>query len=296
MLREETTGTYQGIGAYVNEGPEGGVLIVRVFEGGPAEEAGIQDGDIVVAADGEDLTLLTLDESILLIRGPAGTPVTLTIYREGEEELLEITVTRASLEVPTVEARMLEDNIGYVALFDFNAQAGTRLRAAVQDLMDQGATSLIFDLRGNPGGLLTQAVDVADLFLPDGVVLTQRDVSGAEQVYESRNGDFAEEIPMVVLVNGNSISASEVVAGALQDRGRAILIGETTFGKGAVQLQHVLSDGSLLLVANAHWFTPNGVSINGRGITPDIEVTSPEEPGDEDPQLDRAVQYLQAGH
>jgi carboxyl-terminal processing protease len=295
MMREDTSGTYQGIGAYVSEAPEGGIVIIRVFEGGPAEEAGIQAGDIIVAADGVDLVGLSLSEGILHVRGPAGTPVTLTVYREGESELFDVTVTRASLEVPTVESEMLEDNIGYVALFEFNAQAGPRLRTAVQDLMDEGATSLIFDLRGNPGGLLTQAVDVADLFLPEGVILIERDVRGNEQYHESYDGDFAEEIPMVVLVNGSSVSASEVVAGALQDRGRAVLIGETTFGKGAVQLQHELSDGSLLLVVYAHWFTPNDVSINGQGVTPDIEVASPEEPTDEDPQLERAIQYLQTG-
>jgi carboxyl-terminal processing protease len=295
MMREDTSGIYQGIGAYVSEAPEGGIVIIRVFEGSPAEEAGVRAGDIIVAADGEDVTQMSLNEGILLVRGPAGTAVTLTIYREGEQEMLEITVTRASLEVPTVEAEMLEDNIGYVALFEFNAQAGPRLRSAVQDLMDEGATSLIFDLRGNPGGLLTQAVDVADLFLPEGVILIERDVRGNEQYHESRDGDFAEEIPMVVLVDGSSVSASEVVAGAFQDHGRAVLIGETTFGKGAVQLQHELSDGSLLLVAYAHWFTPNDVSINGQGITPDIEVASLDEPTDEDPQLERAIHYLQTG-
>ncbi len=295
MMREDTSGIYQGIGAYVSEAPEGGIVIIRVFEGSPAEEAGVRAGDIIVAADGEDVTQMSLNEGILLVRGPAGTSVTLTIYREGEQELLEIPVMRASLEVPTVEAEMLEDDIGYVALFEFNAQAGPRLRSAVQDLMDEGATSLIFDLRGNPGGLLSQAVDVADLFLPEGVILIERDVRGNEQYHESRDGDFAEEIPMVVLVDGSSVSASEVVAGAFQDRGRAVLIGETTFGKGAVQLQHELSDGSLLLVAYAHWFTPNDVSINGQGITPDIEVASLDEPTDEDPQLERAIQYLQTG-
>lgn len=295
MMREDTSGTYEGIGAYVSEAPEGGIVIIRVFEGSPAEEAGIRAGDIVIAADGEDITQLTLGEGILLVRGPAGTEVTLTIYREGEQELLEVPVMRVSLDVPTVEARILEDDIGYVALFDFNAQAGPRLRSAVRDLMDQGATSLIFDLRGNPGGLLTQAVDVGDLFLPEGVILIERDVYGGEEYHESYDGDFAEEIPMVVLVDGSSVSASEVVAGALRDRGRAILIGETTFGKGAVQVQYRLSDNSLLLVAYANWYTPNDISINGQGIIPDIVVELPDEPTNEDPQLERAIQYLQTG-
>ncbi len=295
ILREDFSGSFEGIGAYVEQAPEGGVYIIRVFEEGPAEEAGVRAGDIIIAADGIDLTDMTLNEALLHVRGPAGTPVVLTIVREGEPAPLEITVTRARLDVPTIESRMLEGNIGYVALFEFNATANTRLRNAVQELIDQGAQSIILDLRDNPGGYLEQSVDVADLFLDEGVVLIQRDVDGNVREYRSHNGDFAEDIPLVVLINGNSASASEIVAGAIRDQERGVLIGETSFGKGSVQLLYELSDGSELRITYANWYTPDNLSISGEGIAPDIVVETPTEPTATDPQLERAIQYLLTG-
>jgi carboxyl-terminal processing protease len=295
ILREDFSGSFEGIGAYVEQAPEGGVYIIRAFEDGPAEQAGIRAGDIIIAADGVDLTGMTLNEALLHVRGPAGTPVVLTIVREGEAEPLEITVVRARLDVPTIESRMLEGNIGYVALFEFNATANTRLRNAVQELIDQGAQSVILDLRDNPGGYLEQSVDVADLFLNEGLVLIQRDVDGNVREYRSHTGDFAEDIPLVVLINSNSASASEIVAGAIRDRERGVLIGETSFGKGSVQLLYELSDGSELRITYANWYTPDNVSISGEGITPDIVVETPTEPSTTDPQLERAIQYLLTG-
>ncbi|HEC21814.1 MAG TPA: S41 family peptidase [Chloroflexi bacterium] len=295
ILREDNSGEFEGIGAYVEEAPDGGVFIIRVFEDGPAAQAGLRAGDIVVAVDGQDITRATLNEALLLIRGPAGTDVTLTVVREGEDQLLEFTITRARLEIPTVEARMLDDNIGYVALFEFNSVASRRLTDAVEELLDQGAEAIILDLRNNPGGFLDQAIDVADLFLPEGVVVIQRDVDGNERIHRSRDGQIAEDVPLVVLVNEGSASASEIVAGAIQDRGRGTLIGETTFGKGSVQLQFDLSDGSQLRVTYANWYTPNDRSISEEGITPDIIVETPTEPSEEDPQLERAIQYLETG-
>lgn len=295
ILREDNSGEFEGIGAYVEEAPDGGVFIIRVFEDGPAAQAGLRAGDIVVAVDGQDITRATLNEALLLIRGPAGTDVTLTVVREGEDQLLEFTITRARLEIPTVEARMLDDNIGYVALFEFNSVASRRLTDAVEGLLDQGAEAIILDLRNNPGGFLDQAIDVADLFLPEGVVVIQRDVDGNERIHRSRDGQIAEDVPLVVLVNEGSASASEIVAGAIQDRGRGTLIGETTFGKGSVQLQFDLSDGSQLRVTYANWYTPNDRSISEEGITPDIIVETPTEPSEEDPQLERAIQYLETG-
>src|SRR5574341_1388485 len=292
ILREDNSGYFEGIGAYVAESPDGGVHIIRVFEGGPADSAGVRAGDRIVAVGGVDITGNILDESLLLIRGPANTDVTLTIVREGVEDPLEITVTRARLEIPTIESRMLENNIGYVALFEFNSEASARLEEAVQGLLDEGATSLILDLRDNPGGFLDESIAVADLFLPEGVVLIERDVDGGVTEHTSDNGDIAEDIPLVVLVNGNSASASEIVAGALRDRGRATLIGETTFGKGSVQLLYDLSDGSQLRVTFANWYTPDDISISGQGIEPDIFVETPQEPGSADVQLERAIQFL----
>jgi len=294
ILRQDNSGTFEGIGAYVEEAPGGGVYIIRVFEDGPAERAGLKAGDIVIAVGGQDITDQILNESLLLIRGPAGTPVTLTVIREGEEEAFDITIIRARIEVPTVEARMLEGNIGYVALFEFNSQASARLTAAVAELLDQGAEGIILDLRNNPGGFLDQAINVADLFLDDGVVLIERDVDGHVREHRSGNGEIAEDVPLVVLINGGSASASEIVAGAIQDRGRGTLIGETTFGKGSVQLLDDLSDGSQLRVTYANWFTPLDHLISGQGITPDIVIESPDEQpqGNADVQLERAIELL----
>jgi carboxyl-terminal processing protease len=293
LLDENVTGSFEGIGAYVEQGPEGGVQIIRVFEGGPADQAGVRPGDLIVAVDGQDVTEMALNEALLLVRGPSGSQVTLTLLR-GEEQLIEITVTRARIEVPTVEARMLEDDVAYVALFEFNQLAAPRLEAAVDDLLKNQPHALILDLRNNPGGLLDQSVEVSDLFLPEGTVVIQRDADGGERVFESEDGDIAEGIPLVVLVNGFSASASEIVAGAMQDRGRAVLIGETTFGKGSVQGQYHLSDGSLLRITEAEWFTPNGTSISETGVTPDIVVPTPEaeEEVEGDPQLERAIEYI----
>jgi carboxyl-terminal processing protease len=293
ILSEDSSGTFEGIGAYVQEAPEGGVLIIRVFDEAPARDAGLQAGDVVIAVDGVDITENILTQSLLLIRGPEGTDVTLTIVREGVQDPIDLTITRARLEVPTVEYRMLDDHIGYVALFEFNARASDRLQNAIEELMDQGAESLILDLRNNPGGYLDESVAIADMFLPRGTVLIQRDVDGNERQYTSRDGDFAEDIPLVVLINGNSASASEIVAAAIKDNERGVVIGETSFGKGSVQLQYTLTDGSLLRVTYANWYTPNDISISENGVEPDIVVEAPEDiSSGEDVQLQSAVDYL----
>ncbi|HLV44243.1 MAG TPA: S41 family peptidase, partial [Aggregatilineales bacterium] len=276
--------------------PEGGVQIIRVFEEGPAEQAGMEAGDIVVAVDGQDVTGMILNEALLLIRGEAGTTVRLTVFRMEEDEMLEFSVTRERLLVPTVESEMLEDNVGYVALFQFNAIATRELRAAVEDLMNQGAESIILDIRNNPGGFLDEAVSVADLFLPRGIVLIERNVDGREQTFRTRSGDIAEDVPLVVLVNENSASASEIVAAAVQDNGRGTLIGETTFGKGSVQLLYNLSDGSQLRVTYANWYTPDDVSISENGVEPNIVVEADEaDTSADDVQLERALEFLQSG-
>jgi carboxyl-terminal processing protease len=196
---------------------------------------------------------------------------------------------------------MLVGNIGYVELTTFERQeAAEELEEAIEALLAQGAQQLILDLRNNPGGLLSQSVAVADLFLPESVILYERNArEDINEVFEADSGDLAEQIPLVVLVNEHSASASEIVAGAIHDHGRGVLIGETTFGKGSVQLPHTLSDGSQLNVTIAHWYTPNNVNIDEQGIAPDIEVVADEtlliENPDEDPQLQRALEYLANG-
>jgi carboxyl-terminal processing protease len=245
--------------------------------------------------DGQSVEDVSFDEVIMLVRGPQGTDVTLSIMREGEEEPLEFTITRVRFEVPTVEYEMLENDIAYIKLAEFNRTAYDKTLAAVQELMAQNPQALIFDLRDNPGGFLDQSVDVADLFLSENVVLFERNNTGQiNQTFNADNGDAGEKIPMVVLVNAGSASASEIVAGALQDHGRAVLIGETTFGKGSVQHVLTLSDGSELRVTIARWYTPDNNSISEEGVTPDIEVPMEFE-AEEDIQLQRAIDYILNG-
>jgi carboxyl-terminal processing protease len=301
-MREDMQGAVEGIGAFVRENEDGLFEIVRPIDGQPAALAGLKPGDILQAVDGESVLGLSFDEVILLVRGPRGTPVTLSISREGEEEPLEFTVVRTRFEVPVVEAEMLPEDItggapvAYLRLTEFNRNAEQRLLEALDDLLAQQPAGLILDLRDNPGGFLDQSVSVADAFLPQGVVLFERNIRGLDETFSSFDGDVAEGIPLVVLVNAGSASASEIVAGAIQDRGRAILVGETTFGKGSVQQIYPLSDGSELRVTIARWYTPNNHSIDGQGITPDIEVESPDTLGGvEDAQLRRAVDYLLTG-
>lgn len=297
--REAFEGSYEGIGAFVEQNEEGYFVITRPIAGQPAALAGLKPGDIVLAADGEPLIGKTMEESIALVRGPEGSAVSLTILREDVAEPFEVTIVRQQIVIPVVEfePELLEGDIAYVRLTSFNAQAYDQLNNALERLLAQEPRALILDLRDNPGGFLNQSILVADLFLPDGVVLYERNIRGLEEVYESHSGDLAEEIPLVVLVNPGSASASEIVAGAIQDRGRGIIIGETSFGKGSVQSVYTLSDGSELRVTIARWYTPNNQSISGAGITPDIEETpSPLEfGGPDDNQLQRAIEYILTG-
>ncbi|HUX77956.1 MAG TPA: S41 family peptidase [Anaerolineae bacterium] len=297
IISEDATGEFEGIGAFVGMDEEGTVEIVEPFEGGPAEQAGIRAGDRVLGVDGVSIVGVTLYEAIGLIRGPEGTEVTLLIEREGVAEPFEVTVTRARLEIAITEVELRDDGIGYIRLYDFSATAGERMVEGLEELLAQEPQAIIFDLRGNPGGWLDQAVDVADLFLDDGAILIERWSDGREKSFEAHPGDVGEDVPLVVLVDRGSASAAEIVAGALQDRERAVLIGELTFGKGSVQRPFTLSDGSELRVTAALWFTPNNRAIHGDGLAPDIEVPWPEEEvePDVDPQLERAVEYILAG-
>lgn len=296
-MRESLQGSFEGIGAFVNENDEGLTEIVRPMNGQPAALAGLRAGDVVIGVDGESVIGQSLDEVIAKIRGPEGTEVSLTIRRDGEEEPLEFTVQRQLIEIPVIESEMLEDDIAYLRLTSFNRNADTQLRETMQELLAQNPAGLVLDLRDNPGGLLDQTVAIADYFLPEGVVLYERSSTfDLDQVHRSVTGDSGEDIPMVVLVNAASASASEIIAGAVQDRERGVLIGETTFGKGSVQVTHTLSDESELRVTIARWYTPNNQSIDGNGIAPDIEVPTPTElGGEEDPQLQRAIEFLLNG-
>ena len=297
--RQTEGGSYEGIGATVRM--EDGILsIVEPFEDGPADAAGLRPDDIVLQVDDTPIEDMSIYEAISLILGPAGTEVRLTILRDGQEPF-EVTVIRDQIDVPTVEWELLPNGIGHISMFDFSTDATSKVAGAIQGLQAEGASSLILDLRGNPGGYLHEAVLTAGLFLPqDKVVLIERT---NEEEAILRPEDFgaaapiAADIPMVVLVDGGSASASEIVAGALRDHDRATLIGEQTFGKGSVQLVYELSNGAELRVTKARWFTPDDDAIHGEGLTPDIiiELTPDDAEAGLDPQLDRAIEFLSTG-
>ncbi|MEJ2209148.1 MAG: S41 family peptidase [Anaerolineae bacterium] len=294
--RQDDTGSFEGIGAYVSM-EDGWLTIVSTFEGQPAEQAGLRRNDIVLQVDETPIENMSIYEAIDLIRGPAGSSVTLTILREGQEPF-EVDITRASIDIPVVESEMLEGNVAYVRLIDFSSEASAKLESAVNEMLAQDPVGLILDLRSNPGGWLNEAVLVSGLFLPqDELVLIERFRDGTERPYYSPNAPLNLDLPMVLLVDGGSASASEIVAGALQDHDRATLIGETTFGKGSVQWPHELSNGAELRVTVARWFTPADRAIHGEGLEPDIavELTADDLDAGLDPQLDRAVEYLLTG-
>jgi carboxyl-terminal processing protease len=296
-MREDFQGSFTGIGAYVRMTDEGLLRIVRPMSGQPAALAGLLPEDIILAANGTPLTGMTVDEAISYVRGPADTSVTLTIQRDGVPEPFDIVIVRRVIQIPTVDSEMLDNGIGYVHLWQFNAVANEQVRRAVDELLAQNPRGLIFDMRDNGGGFLNQAVMVADVFLDEGVVLYERGTNDLDETFRSQTNHPAENIPLVVLVNAGSASASELVAGAMQDRGRAVIIGETTFGKGSVQSINNLSNGAELRVTIARWYTPNNRSVDGVGIIPDIEVLpSPLEfGGPDDNQLQRAIQLLLEG-
>jgi len=297
ILQEDASGSFEGIGASVEMDELGRLVIAEPFPGRPAAEAGVKRNDVVLEVDGKSLRGLSLYEAVSLIRGPEGSTVVLTILREGEPDPIKIPVVRAKIEIEVVTSKMLDGNVGYVSLSEFSSGASGKVNAAISDLRQQGATSLILDLRNNPGGFLSEAIAVSGLFVEDGtpVVREHRKDEAQDQIYRAQGIHSAADLPLVVLVNRGSASASEIVAGAMKDLGRATIIGEQSFGKGTVQLPHTLSDGSQLRVTIAEWLTPDGNSIDKTGIVPDIvvELTQEDFVDGRDPQLDRAVEFLQ---
>jgi len=297
--KAQLEGQFGGIGAFIQR-DEAGHAILEPMPDQAAEKAGLVKGDILVAVDGRPIALeMSTEDIIKLIRGEVGTKVILTVERAGTEETLDITIERVVVETPSVQWRILEEapTIGYVQLTSFTERSNNELDRAFAELSAQGAASYILDLRGNGGGLLETAVDVASQFLSEGVVLREDRKNEGERVYDVRSGGKALDQPLVLLINGGTASASEIVAGALQDYKRATLIGEKTFGKGSVQLIYELSDASRLHVTVAKWFTPHNNAIDGKGLTPDIEVLVTEEDraNNRDPQLERAISFLQNG-
>jgi carboxyl-terminal processing protease len=286
--RDDLRGSFGGIGAAFERTSEG--YLLHPLEERPAAQAGIQAGDLLLMVDDQEITPDVDEDSImLLVRGPVGTEVVLVVRRIDEQDKpLELTfkITRAEIETPSLEWHMLEPiagepssvAIGYIRHTLFSERSPAEMRQAVEELIEQGATGFILDLRGNPGGLVSSAVAVADLWLDSGLVFMEQRADGSENQAEAKPGDVAEDYPLVVIVDGGSASASEIVAGALQDHGRAWLVGEQTFGKGSVQLIHELPDQSSIHVTHAQWYTPNRRAISANGLTPDYLVAPEVDP------------------
>jgi carboxyl-terminal processing protease len=297
--KEDLSGRFGGIGAYVTQA-EDGSIVLEPMPGLPAEQAGVQKGDAVLKVDDTEITSeMTVDDVVALVRGEIGTMVQLTLRRSGQSEPVMIEIKREEIPSPSVESRMLEgvDGIGYVRITIFSDRTGRELESALQELKSQGMIRLVLDLRGNGGGLLGSAIDVASQFLPDGVVLYEVSKDQPDQTEMVKgSGEFTSGT-MAVLVDGGTASASEIVAGALQDRNRAILVGEKTYGKGSVQSVFDLSDGSSVHITSAQWLTPNRHQISGVGLTPNIEVgiTEDDRSQGRDPQLERAIEAVASG-
>ena len=290
--RDTMAGEIQGIGVLV-EFVDGNITVVSPFEGSPAEAAGIKAGDILRQADGVDLTGMDLSEAAALVRGPAGTTVNLVIERDGEQFTLD--VVRDVIRIPSVRGEMMDGNIAYVRLSRFGDNSAEELAAVLEELMPQNPAGLILDLRGNPGGGLETAVDIASQFQDGGLILTEAFGDGTTRTFEATSGGLATSVPMVVLIDEGSASASEVLAGSLRDNGRGILVGQTSFGKGTVQTWQPLSNGGGVRITIARWLTPAGTWVHEQGLTPDIEVTLPEPVEGQpfvDTQLQAAIDYL----
>ena len=292
---EELRGSFGGIGAIVERTPDGRILLTPM-EDRPAQEAGILAGDELIGVDDQPVNAeIPFEDVLAMVRGKVGEVVTLTIRREGVDEALDFEVRRQEIVTPSVSWELIAPDVGYVQLSIFGERTSDELDEALRELRAQGATRYVLDLRNNGGGLLPAAIDVASQFLEDGVVVYERKADGQETPYPVSGSGRVPAEPLAVLVNSGSASASEIVAGALQDYGRGILVGTQTFGKASVQLIFDLSDGSSLHVTNAVWLTPSRHAIEGAGLTPDIEValTDEDRQQERDPQLDAAIAYLQ---
>lgn len=288
-------GAYEGIGAHVQM-DQGAVTVVAPLPGSPAEQSGIRPGDKILSVNGEPLQGASLQDAVNKIKGPKGTNVTLSVLHQGETRPETVEVTRSEIRTASVAVQMLPGNIAHLRISQFSQRTGSEVQDALRQARGQSARGLILDLRNNPGGLLDQTVEVTSQFLEGGIAGYQVNRSGDRQELRLRGRGDAANTPMVVLVNGGSASGSELLAGAVQDRDRAVLIGTKTFGKGSVNHLRELSDGSALYVTIGRWLTPKGRQIEGNGLAPDIEVPITEDDlrNRRDAQLERAVQVLQA--
>jgi carboxyl-terminal processing protease len=289
-LKESTNGKFYGIGAVCQLSGEGGVLLVDVYDNGAGYQAGLRSGDRVVNVDGRDITDMELSSAVALIKGDKGTSVTLEVIRGTER--LTFSAVRDAVEAKTVSYTLLDNNIGYLSISQFEEVTTKQFKAAVEDLQSQGMKGLVIDIRNNPGGLLDTVVGMLKYILPDGLIVYTEDKQGNRKEYKGQDNDEFN-LPLAVLVNGNSASASEIFAGAIQDYGKGTIIGTQTYGKGIVQTVKPLTDGSAIKFTIAKYFTPKGQDIHGKGVTPDM-VVEYDTDADVDTQLDAAIKNVEA--
>ena len=311
LMRESTSGTYSGIGAMLSQNRNTGLCtIVKVFEGSPAFEAGLKPGDIIYKVGDQLVAGESLDVLVsTYIKGEEGTMVDMTVYRADKDEYVDFTIVRRKIEVPTVEYRMLADKTGYIAVSEFDLITVEQFTTAIDSLTEEGMKGLLIDLRNNPGGVLDGAIKMADYILPDDLstyekgkgktlIVYTADKNGKGDTYVASDGHELD-IPIVILVNGDSASASEVFTGALKDYDKAAVVGTTSYGKGIVQNLIPLGDGSAIKITTSHYYTPSGFDLHGKGIEPDVEVELSEElktqavvEPEEDNQIQKALEVL----
>lgn len=289
-LMESTSGTFYGIGAVCQKSDEGGIVIVEPYSNAPAYKAGVRKGDRVIKVDGKDIMDMDLSAAVALIKGDKGTQVKLTVVRDGQT--MDFSITRDAVNIKTVDYEMREDSIGYIIISQFDDVTTEQFKDALNDLQNQGMKGLVIDVRSNPGGVLSVVVDIVDQIVPKGLIVYTEDVDGNRKEYNGKSNNELS-IPIAVLVDGNSASASEIFAGALQDYGKAKIIGTQTFGKGIVQTIQPLTDGSAIKYTIAKYYTPKGQDIHGHGVTPDI-VVEYDSNADGDNQYDAAMDYVKS--
>ncbi len=297
-IQESSNGAYYGIGVVVRKNDDGTILVVEPYDGAPVKEAGMRKNDVIVTVNGESVADQDLNSVVAKIKGDEGTTVNIGIRRDGSDDIAELTVTRRKVEIKTVAYEMLDDSVGLITISEFDKVTAQQFKEAYAQLETLGMKGLVIDIRSNPGGLLNVVVDMLDEILPDGLIVYTEDKYGNRQEYNGSNPDVID-VPLAVLVNGESASASEIFAGAVQDYGAGTIIGTQTFGKGIVQTIRRMSDGSAIKYTMAKYFTPKGQDIHGHGVTPDIVEELSDEfnnlteyDASKDNQLQKAIEVI----
>lgn len=296
LFESDIRGNFEGVGMEILS-QEGAITVIAPLKGSPAEKAGMAAGDRIIRIDGKETSNMSTEEAVQLIRGPRGEEVKLTVFRNDVEQPFEVTIVRDVIDIPTINTQDIGNGIFVIELYSFSANSPNLFRGALRQFIESGDDKLILDLRGNPGGYLEASIDMASWFLPAGRVVVREDFGGGkdEKVYRSKGYDiFNDNLKFVILVDEGSASASEILAGALSEYGKATLVGEKTFGKGSVQELVSITPETSLKVTVARWLTPNGLSISETGVVPDIAVdmTLEDARAGRDPQLAKAIEYL----